>query len=54
MGSLPKENEPIPLSGLFYSLYAILKFVALLAAESELGALFLKMRAEKIFQLTLN
>ena len=49
MGSLLKENEPIILNREFYSLCAILKFVASSAAEAELGALLLNIKAGEMF-----
>ena len=51
MGSVPKYDETIILNEVLYSLCAILKFVALLAAEAELCALFLNMKAEEITDL---
>ena len=41
MGSVPKENEPIPVNGNIYVLCGILKLVVASAAEAELGALFM-------------
>ena len=45
---------PIRLNGAFFTLSAILKFVAASAAEAELGALFINMRKGRIFRLVLE
>jgi hypothetical protein len=54
MGSLPINTQPIKLNGAFFSLCKILKFVVALAAEVELGALFLACQEGMIFRLTLE
>ena len=47
MGSVPKENEPIPVNGNIYVLCGFLKFVVAFAAEAELGALFMNAKEGK-------
>jgi hypothetical protein len=54
LGSLPRDGEPIRLNGAFFTLCAIMKFVAASAAEAELGALFLNIREGRIFRLILE
>ena len=54
MGSLPKDGEIILLNRVLYSLCAVLKVVTSSAVEAELCALFLNIKAGKIFRLTLN
>ena len=54
MGSFPKDDRPIFLNGAFYSICAILKFVASSAAEAELDTFFMNMKAGKIFRVTLK
>jgi hypothetical protein len=53
LGSLPKDTQPIKLNGAIHSLCTILKIVAALAAEAELGALFTNAQQAKIIRLTL-
>ena len=53
LGSAPKDVEPITLNGEIFTLYTILKFVASLAAESELGALFMNVKEGRTIILTL-
>ena len=54
LGWLPRDGEPLQLNGAFFTLSAILKFVAASAAAAELGALFLNMRKGRIFRLMLE
>ena len=54
LGSVPVNNVPIKLNGTIHSLCTILRFVALSAAEAELGALFLNAREAKILRITLQ
>jgi hypothetical protein len=54
MGSLPTDGKPIKLNGAFHTLCSILRFVAVSAAESKLGALFLNCQEGMIFKLTLE
>jgi hypothetical protein len=49
MGWSPKDGNPIHLNGAFYTLCAILRFIVTLAAEAELGALFLNCKEGIIF-----
>ena len=53
LGSIPKNNIPIPLNGAIHNLCSILKHVAASAAESELGGVFTNARMGKIMRLTL-
>jgi hypothetical protein len=54
MGWSPKDGDPIKLNGAFLTLCTILRFVVALAAEAELGALFLNCKEGIIFFLTLE
>lgn len=54
MGSLPQDGKPIKFNGAIHVLCTLLKFVALSAAEAELGALFLNAKEAKMMQLTLQ
>ena len=54
MGSVPKENEPIPVNGNIYVLCGILKFVVASAAEAKLGALFMNAKEGRILRLILE
>lgn len=54
LGSLPIGSQPIKLNEPIHSLCTIIKFVASLAAESELRALFLNARKEIIMRITLH
>ncbi len=54
MGWSPKDGDPIKLNGAFFTLCIILRFVVASAAKAKLGALFLKCKEGKIFQLTLE
>jgi hypothetical protein len=49
MGWSPKDGDPIKLNGAFFTLCTILRFVVALAAEAELGALFLNCKEGIIF-----
>jgi hypothetical protein len=53
LGSLPHDGDPIRLNGAIHIMCTILKLVAALAAEAELGALFLNTQEAKIMQLIL-
>jgi len=53
LGLIPKNEQPIFLSGAIHALCMILKFVAASAAEAELGALFLNAHTTKIVRLIL-
>ncbi len=53
LGSLPHNGDPIRLNGTIHILCTILKLVAALAAEAELGAHFLNAQEAKIMQLIL-
>ena len=48
LGSLPRNGDPIRLNGAIHITCTILKLVAALAAEAELGALFLNAQEAKI------
>jgi hypothetical protein len=50
----PKDGDPIRLNGAFFTLCAILCFVAASAAEAKLGALFLNCKEGMIFCMTLE
>ena len=50
---IPCNGKPIKINGAIYMLCTILKFVALSAAEAELGALFINLEEARIVQLTL-
>ena len=54
IGSVPKNCQPIKLNGAIHILCTVLKLVASLAAEAELGALFLNSKEDKILRLTLE
>ncbi len=47
LGSLPHDGDPIRLNGAIHITCTILKLVAALAAEAELGALFLNAQEAK-------
>ncbi len=49
MGWSPKNGDPIKLNGAFFTLCTILCFVVVLAAEAELGTLFLNCKEGIIF-----
>ena len=53
LGSTPVNNEPIKLNGAIHIQCTILKLVAALAAEAELGALFLNAQEAKVIRLIL-
>jgi hypothetical protein len=53
LGSLPVNSDPIKLNRAIHITCTILKPVAALAAEAELGALFLNVQETKVLQLTL-
>jgi hypothetical protein len=55
LGSIPHNGDPIKLNGAIHIAYAILKLVAVSAAEAELGALFLNAQeASKVLRLILS
>jgi hypothetical protein len=51
LSSLPRNGDPIRLNGAIHITCTILKLVAALAAEAELGALFLNAQEAKIMRL---
>jgi hypothetical protein len=53
LGSFPVDGDSIKLNGAIHITCTILKLVAALAAEAELGALFLNAQEAKVVQLTL-
>ncbi len=53
LGSIPVNGDPIKLNGTIHITCTILKLVAALAAEAELGALFLNAQEAKVLRLTL-
>jgi hypothetical protein len=53
LGILPVDSDPIKFNGAIYITCTILKLVATLPAEAELGALFLNAQEAKVLQLTL-
>jgi hypothetical protein len=54
LGSLPRNGDPMRLNGAIQIMCTILKLVAALAAEAELGALFLNAQEANIMQLILT
>jgi hypothetical protein len=54
LGSLPHNGDPIGLNGAIHITCTILKLVAALAAEAELGALLLNAQEAKIMRLILT
>ncbi len=54
LGSLPRNGDPIRLNGAIQITCTILKLVAALAAEAELGAPFLNAQEAKIMQIILT
>jgi hypothetical protein len=53
LGSLPVDSDPIKLNGVIHITCTILKLAATLAAEAELGALFLNAQEAKVLRFTL-
>ena len=53
LGWLPHDNQPIRLNGAIHTLCTVLKFVALSAAEAEIGALFLNIKQGRVLRITL-
>ena len=51
---IPQDNKPIMTNGNIFNVCAILKFVVRLAAEAELGALFINAKAGKFVRLILQ
>ena len=54
MRSLPINETPIQLKGPIHSLCSILKFVAALTAEAEIGALYLNTKEVRVMRITLQ
>ena len=54
LGSKPQDKNPIHLNGAISTLCTILKFVATLAAEAELGALFFNTKEANTMGLQLQ
>ena len=54
LGDVPTDGKLTAIKGPIYVMCGILKFVVTLAAEAELGALFLNCKEGKILQLTLE
>jgi len=54
LGSIPRDAEPIIINGAIHITCTILKLVAALAAEAELGALFLNAQEVKVIRLVLK
>jgi hypothetical protein len=54
LGSIPQDTEPIFINGSIYITCTILKLAAALAAEAELGALFLNTQEAKVILLVLK
>ena len=54
LGSMPKNGEPIILNGNIYVLSTVIKLAASLAAEAELGSLFLNAQQARIIRLILQ
>jgi hypothetical protein len=53
LGRLPVDSDPIKLNGAIHITCTILKLVAALAAEAELGALFLNAQEANVLRLTI-
>jgi hypothetical protein len=53
LGNFSVDGDPIKLNSAIHITCTILKFVATLAAEAELGALFLNAQEAKVLRLTL-
>ena len=53
-GDIPQDGKPILLNGNICVVCGMLKFVAALAAEAELGALFINDKETKILRLILQ
>ena len=53
LGSVPKDNQDIQLNGNIHITCALLKLVAVSAAEAELGALFLNAQKARSIRVTL-
>jgi hypothetical protein len=51
LGSIPQDAEPLIINGAIHITCTILKLVAALAAEAELGALFLNAQEDKVICL---
>jgi hypothetical protein len=54
LGWIPRDHLPIKLNGAIHVISTILKFVAALAAEAELGALFVNAKEGRIIRLILH
>ena len=54
MGDVPQDGKPILLNGNIFVVRGMLKFVAALAAEAELGALFINGKETKMLRLILQ
>ena len=54
LGSIPRDTEPIIINGAIHITFTVLKLVAALAAEAELGALFLNAQETKVIRLVLE
>jgi hypothetical protein len=53
LGSIPQVSEPLIINGAIHITCTILKLIAVLAAEAELGALLLNAQEAKVIQLLL-
>ena len=54
LGSIPRDDKPIIINGAIHITCTNLKLVAALAAEAELGALFLNAQEAKVLRLVLK
>ena len=54
LGNIPRDNKPIIINGTIYITCTILKLVAALTAEAELGALFINAQEAKVLCLVLE
>jgi hypothetical protein len=54
LGSIPRDTEHIIINGAIHITFTVLKLVAALAAEAELGALFLNAQEAKVIRLVLE
>ena len=54
LGRIPRDAEPIIINGAIHITCTILKLVVALAADAELGALFLNAQEAKVIRLVLK
>jgi hypothetical protein len=54
LGGIARDTEPIFINGAIHITCTILKLIAALAAEAEIGALFLNAQEAKVIQIVLE